>query len=44
MNFHGLTIGAIMILAIAFGHVIVIRWEYYWGLNRGWGCSPSGSA
>jgi hypothetical protein len=31
MNFHGLAIGAIMILAIGFGHVIVIKWEYYWG-------------
>jgi hypothetical protein len=31
MNFHGLEIGAIMILAIGLGHVIVIKWEYYWG-------------
>jgi hypothetical protein len=31
MNFHGLAMGAIMILAIGLGHVIVIRWEYHWG-------------
>lgn len=31
MNFHGLAIGAIMILAIGFGHIVVIKWEYYWG-------------
>jgi hypothetical protein len=31
MNFHGLAIGAIMILAIGFGHILVIKWEYCWG-------------
>jgi mannose/fructose/N-acetylgalactosamine-specific phosphotransferase system component IIC len=31
MNFYGLEIGGIMILAIGLGHVLVIKWEYYWG-------------
>ena len=31
MNFYGLVIGIIMILAIGLGHVLVIKWEYYWG-------------
>lgn len=31
MNFYGLAIGAIMIIIIGLGHIIVIKWEYYWG-------------
>ena len=31
MNFYGLAMGAIMVLVIGLGHIIVIRWEYYWG-------------
>jgi hypothetical protein len=31
MNYFGPAIGAIMIIAIGLGHVIVIKWEYYWG-------------
>ena len=31
MNYYGLELGAIMILVIALGHVIVVKWEYYWG-------------
>jgi hypothetical protein len=31
MNYYGLTMGTIMILAIGLGHIIVIKWEYYWG-------------
>ncbi len=31
MNFYGLAIGVIMILAIGFGHILVVKWEYYWG-------------
>jgi hypothetical protein len=27
--------GIIMILAIGFGHIIVVKWEYYWGA-RSW--------
>lgn len=35
MNYHGVAIGAIMILAIGLGHVAVVKWEYYWG-SRSW--------
>lgn len=31
MNYHGLAMGIIMIVAIGLGHIIVIKWEYYWG-------------
>jgi hypothetical protein len=31
MNIYGLAMGIIMILAIGLGHIIVIKWEYYWG-------------
>ncbi len=31
MNYYGLVMGAIMILAIGLGHSIVVKWEYYWG-------------
>ena len=31
MNFYGLAMGVVMILAIGLGHVMVIKWEYYWG-------------
>lgn len=33
MNYYGLAIGAIMILAIGLGHIIVIKWEYYLGIK-----------
>jgi hypothetical protein len=35
MNFDGIIIGAIMIAAIGFGHVAVVKWESYWG-SRAW--------
>jgi len=35
MNLYGLAIGAIMILAIGLGHIIVIKWAYYWG-TKSW--------
>jgi hypothetical protein len=35
MNLHGLEIGVIMVAAVAVGHVLVIKWEYYWG-TRTW--------
>ena len=35
MNFYGLVMGTVMILAIGLGHVMVIKWEYYWG-RRTW--------
>ena len=31
MNFYGLVMGIVMILAIGLGHIMVIKWEYYWG-------------
>ena len=31
MNFYGLVMGIVMILAVGLGHIMVIRWEYYWG-------------
>ena len=31
MNFYGLLMGSIMILVVGLGHVMVIKWEYYWG-------------
>jgi hypothetical protein len=31
MNFHGLAVGIVMIFAIGLGHIIVVKWEYYWG-------------
>ena len=33
MNFYGLVMGSVMILAIGLGHIMVIKWEYYWGSN-----------
>jgi len=35
MSYYGLVMGAVLILAIGFGHVMVVRWEYYWG-HRSW--------
>lgn len=35
MNFYGLAMGSTMILAIGFGHMLVIKWEYYWG-SKSW--------
>ena len=37
MNYHGLATGAVMILAIGLGHIVVIKWEYYWGA-KSWPC------
>ena len=31
MNFSGLVLGAVMVLAIGFGHVLVVKWEYQLG-------------
>jgi hypothetical protein len=31
MNFSGLVLGAVMVLAIGFGHVLVVKWEYHLG-------------
>ena len=31
MNFSGLVLGAVMLLAIGFGHVLVVKWEYHLG-------------
>jgi hypothetical protein len=33
MNLYGLAIAAIMIVAIGIGHILVIKWEYYWGVK-----------
>jgi hypothetical protein len=35
MNFYGLVMGSVMILAVGLGHMLVIKWEYYWG-SRSW--------
>ena len=43
MNFYGLAMGSIMILAIGFGHVLVIKWEYYWGIKSWPGLFAIGS-
>ena len=31
MNFYGLAMGIAMIAAVGLGHVVVVKWEYYWG-------------
>ena len=31
MNFYGVIMGSTMILAVGLGHMLVIKWEYYWG-------------
>jgi hypothetical protein len=31
VNLQGLAISVIVILSIGFGHMLVIKWEYYWG-------------
>ena len=31
MNFYGLVMGIVLILAVGLGHVMVVKWEYYWG-------------
>jgi hypothetical protein len=33
MNLYGLAISAIMIATIGIGHILVIKWEYYWGVK-----------
>jgi hypothetical protein len=33
MNLYGLAIAVIMIAAIGIGHLLVIKWEYYWGVK-----------
>ena len=35
MNFYGVIMGSTMILAVGLGHVLVIKWEYYWG-TKSW--------
>jgi hypothetical protein len=35
MDYLGLVMGAVAIVAIGLGHVLVIKWEYYWGA-RSW--------
>lgn len=37
MNFYGLVMGGAMIAAVGLGHVVVVKWEYYWGVNHGQG-------
>jgi len=43
MNFYGLAMGSIMILAIGLGHMLVIKWEYYWGVKSWLGLFAIGS-
>ena len=31
MDYLGLVMGAVAIVAIGLAHVLVIKWEYYWG-------------
>ena len=31
MEYLGVVMGAVVIAAVGFGHVLVVRWEYYWG-------------
>lgn len=33
MNFYGVIMGSTMILAVGLGHILVIKWEYYWGVK-----------
>jgi hypothetical protein len=33
MNYYGLIMGAIMLAAVGLGHIIVVKWEYYWGVK-----------
>ena len=33
MNFYGLAMGGIMILATGLGHILIIKGEYYWGVK-----------
>ena len=35
MNYYGMVMGGVMILATGLGHVLVIKWEYYWG-RKSW--------
>ena len=35
MSYYGLVMGSIMILAVGFGHIVVIKWEYHWG-SKSW--------
>lgn len=36
MNFSGLLLGVVMSLAIWFGHVLVVKWEYHLGTKWWW--------
>jgi hypothetical protein len=29
MNYYGIIMGLIMILAVGLGHIIVVKWEYH---------------
>ena len=35
MSYYGIVLGAVVILAVGVGHIVVIRWEYHWGA-RAW--------
>ena len=35
VNFSGLVLGAVMLLAIGLGHTLVVKWEYHLG-TRWW--------
>ena len=43
MNYYGLVMGSTMILAAGLGHVLVIKWEYYWGTKTWPGLLATGS-
>ena len=43
MNYYGLVMGSTMILAAGLGHVLVIKWEYYWGTKTWPGLFAIGS-
>ena len=43
MNYYGLVMGSTMILAAGLGHVLVIKWEYYWGTKMWPGLFAIGS-
>lgn len=43
MNFYGLVMGSIMILAVGLGHLLVVKWEYHWGSKTWLGLFVIGS-
>ena len=36
MNFSGLVLGVVMLFAIWFGHLLVVKWEYHLGTKCWW--------